>query len=149
MQQSTRFFKSSGSNLSLRSMTISTWFHSTTGRAGTVHSPRRSPTQGLVSPNCILDWSERTIGLRTISVHSVCDWFVQDHNCCLIVNHKAFLVPANAMLSVELTHLADILDSAKQAKNISQLARKYSFTIENAIWETTVRTSFCVTMTSC
>ncbi|KAI0829436.1 Six-hairpin glycosidase-like protein [Trametes gibbosa] len=50
----------------------------------------------------------------------------------------AFLVPANAMLSVELTHLADILDSAKQAKNISQLARKYSFTIENAIWETTI-----------
>lgn len=52
----------------------------------------------------------------------------------------AFLVPANAMLSVELTHLADVLDAAKQAKNISALARKYSSTITNAIWDTTVGT---------
>ncbi|KAI9001183.1 Six-hairpin glycosidase-like protein [Trametes punicea] len=50
----------------------------------------------------------------------------------------AFLVPANAMLSVELTHLAEILDATKQAKNVSQLARKYSSTITNAIWETTL-----------
>ncbi|KAH9894255.1 Six-hairpin glycosidase-like protein [Cubamyces lactineus] len=50
----------------------------------------------------------------------------------------AFLVPANAMLSVELTHLADVLDAAKQAKNISALARKYSSTITNAIWDTTL-----------
>lgn len=54
---------------------------------------------------------------------------------------KAFLVPANAMLSVELTNLAEILEATKQAKNISQLARNYSTTIKNAIWETTVRTS--------
>ncbi|CDO74062.1 Glycoside Hydrolase Family 125 protein [Trametes cinnabarina] len=50
----------------------------------------------------------------------------------------AFLVPANAMLSVELTNLANILDATKQAKNISQLARKYSSTITNAIWTTTI-----------
>ena len=45
------------------------------------------------------------------------------------------------MLSVELTHLADVLDAAKQAKNISTLARKYSSTITNAIWDTTVSIS--------
>ncbi|TFK93848.1 glycoside hydrolase family 125 protein [Polyporus arcularius HHB13444] len=50
----------------------------------------------------------------------------------------AFLTPANAMLSVELTHLADILDSAKQAHNVSKLARQYSSTINKAIWDTTV-----------
>ncbi|KAI9067554.1 glycoside hydrolase family 125 protein [Trametes sanguinea] len=50
----------------------------------------------------------------------------------------AFLVPANAMLSVELTNLANMLDATKQAKNISQLAKKYSSTITNAIWETTL-----------
>ncbi|KAI0650006.1 Six-hairpin glycosidase-like protein [Trametes meyenii] len=50
----------------------------------------------------------------------------------------AFLVPANAMLSVELSHLADVLDSAKQAQNISQQARKYSSTIKKAIWDTTL-----------
>jgi hypothetical protein len=50
----------------------------------------------------------------------------------------AFLTPANAMLSVELTHLADILDSAKQAQNVSSLARTWSARISNAIWNTTV-----------
>ncbi|KAI0092796.1 Six-hairpin glycosidase-like protein [Irpex rosettiformis] len=50
----------------------------------------------------------------------------------------AFLTPANAMLSVELGHLADILDSAKQGKNISTLARQWSSSIHNAIWNSTV-----------
>ncbi|KAI0786378.1 Six-hairpin glycosidase-like protein [Abortiporus biennis] len=50
----------------------------------------------------------------------------------------AFLTPANAMLSVELTNLADIFDSTKQAKNVSQLARQYSSRIHNAIWNSTV-----------
>ncbi|THG98569.1 hypothetical protein EW026_g3652 [Hermanssonia centrifuga] len=50
----------------------------------------------------------------------------------------AFLTPANAMLSVELTNLADILDSAKQARNVSVLAREYSARIENAIWNSTI-----------
>ncbi|OBZ76201.1 hypothetical protein A0H81_03588 [Grifola frondosa] len=50
----------------------------------------------------------------------------------------AFLTPANAMLSVELDNLADILDSAKQARNISQLARQYSSTIRNAVWNSTL-----------
>ena len=51
---------------------------------------------------------------------------------------SAFLTPANAMLSVELTHLADILDATKQAHNVSELARQYSSTIAKAIWDTTV-----------
>ncbi|KAI0346760.1 hypothetical protein BDW22DRAFT_1480505 [Trametopsis cervina] len=50
----------------------------------------------------------------------------------------AFLTPANAMLSVELGHLADILDSARQAKNISTLAKQWSSRIHDAIWNSTV-----------
>lgn len=42
------------------------------------------------------------------------------------------------MLSVELGHLADILDAAKQSKNVSSLARQWSSRIHNAIWNTTV-----------
>ncbi len=51
---------------------------------------------------------------------------------------EAFLTPANAMLSVELTHLADLLDTTHKAKNVSTLAKKYSATIKKAIWDTTV-----------
>ena len=51
----------------------------------------------------------------------------------------AFLTPANAMLSVELTHLADMLDSVNQFSNISTLARNISSRITAAIWNTTVR----------
>lgn len=50
----------------------------------------------------------------------------------------AFLTPANAMLSVELAHLADILDATEQSFNVSQLAREYSKRISDAIWNTTV-----------
>ena len=42
------------------------------------------------------------------------------------------------MLSVELTNLANMLDATKQAHNISQLAKQYSSTIKNAIWDTTI-----------
>lgn len=42
------------------------------------------------------------------------------------------------MLSVELAHLADLLDSAGQSKNVSDLARNYSSVIHDAIWNTTV-----------
>jgi hypothetical protein len=42
------------------------------------------------------------------------------------------------MLSVELKNLADILDAAGQAKNISTMARTWSKTIRDAIWKTTV-----------
>ncbi|TFY78639.1 hypothetical protein EWM64_g5373 [Hericium alpestre] len=55
-----------------------------------------------------------------------------------LIYHPAYLTPANAMLSVELTHLADMLDKIGQLRNVSQLARKYSSTIQNAIWQTTV-----------
>jgi len=50
----------------------------------------------------------------------------------------AFLTSANAMLSVELTYLADILDATHQAKNISQSARTWSKRISDAIWNTTL-----------
>ncbi|KAL5530604.1 hypothetical protein ACEPAF_6862 [Sanghuangporus sanghuang] len=50
----------------------------------------------------------------------------------------AFLTPANAMLSVELTHLADMLESIDQFANISTLARNVSTRITAAIWNTTV-----------
>lgn len=48
------------------------------------------------------------------------------------------MTPANAMLSVELSNLADILDSAHQARNVSTLARSYSARIKNAIWNSTI-----------
>ncbi|PFH52869.1 glycoside hydrolase family 125 protein [Amanita thiersii Skay4041] len=50
----------------------------------------------------------------------------------------AFLTPANAMLSVELNHLADILDDTKQLRNVSEQAREWSVRIHDAIWKTTV-----------
>jgi meiotically up-regulated gene 157 (Mug157) protein len=50
----------------------------------------------------------------------------------------AFLIPVNAMLSVELGHLADMLDAAKLHKDISKQARKWSRRIEKAIWDTAV-----------
>ena len=51
---------------------------------------------------------------------------------------SAFLTPANAMLAVELTHLADVLDATHQAKNVSKLARQYTSTITKAIWDHTL-----------
>ncbi|KAG8701788.1 hypothetical protein FRC09_005132 [Ceratobasidium sp. 395] len=50
----------------------------------------------------------------------------------------AYLTPANAMLSVELVHLADILDSMGRSKEVSKNARKWSSQIKNAIWNYTV-----------
>ncbi|KAF8351307.1 Six-hairpin glycosidase-like protein [Amanita rubescens] len=50
----------------------------------------------------------------------------------------AYLTPANAMLNVELDHLADMLDDTKQLYNASQQARQWSKRIHDAIWETTV-----------
>ena len=50
----------------------------------------------------------------------------------------AFLTPANAMLSVELGSLADVLDSVGQLGDVRMNARKWSETIKGAIWKTTV-----------
>ncbi|KAJ7767047.1 Six-hairpin glycosidase-like protein [Mycena maculata] len=55
----------------------------------------------------------------------------------------AFLTPANAMLSVELTHLADILAASGQAKtgqgnNISEQATAWSKRVSDAVWEETL-----------
>jgi len=56
-----------------------------------------------------------------------------------LIQFAAYLTPANAMLSVELNHLADMLNDTKQLYNVSQQARQWSKRIHDAIWETTVR----------
>lgn len=43
------------------------------------------------------------------------------------------------MLSVELTNLANMLDSVGQLKNVSQQARTWSSRISEAVYATTVR----------
>ena len=43
------------------------------------------------------------------------------------------------MLSVELTHLADMLDQTRQLPNVSRQAKEWSSRIQKAIWNTTVR----------
>lgn len=52
----------------------------------------------------------------------------------------AFLTPANAMLAVELTNVADMLDDAKsfKNKNIPDMARSVSKRVTDAIWNSTV-----------
>lgn len=50
----------------------------------------------------------------------------------------AFLTPANAMLSVELTNLANILSDAKMLPQVRSQAKNYSSRITKAIWDTTV-----------
>ncbi|KAI9574953.1 Six-hairpin glycosidase-like protein [Boletus coccyginus] len=50
----------------------------------------------------------------------------------------AFLTPANAMLSVELTNLAAILDDAEIAPNVSAQAKEWSQSIKKAIHEHTI-----------
>jgi uncharacterized protein len=57
---------------------------------------------------------------------------------CILIILKAFLTPANAMLSVELKYLADILDSVGVLRNVSQQAKGWSTRIHDAIWKTTV-----------
>ena len=43
------------------------------------------------------------------------------------------------MLSVELGHLAEILDATGKAQNVSDLAKEWSARIHDAIWNGTVR----------
>ncbi|KAL1680677.1 Six-hairpin glycosidase-like protein [Schizophyllum commune] len=50
----------------------------------------------------------------------------------------SFLTPANAMLSVELVHLADLLDDAGQLANVSESALKWSSQIYDAIYNYTI-----------
>ena len=52
---------------------------------------------------------------------------------------KAFLTPANAMIVVELTKLAGVLEGVGLFSNISTLARNVSERVTNAIWKSTVR----------
>lgn len=42
------------------------------------------------------------------------------------------------MLSVELEHLSDVLDSVGVLKNVSSQAKEWSSRIRKAIWDTTV-----------
>ncbi|KZV69245.1 glycoside hydrolase family 125 protein [Peniophora sp. CONT] len=50
----------------------------------------------------------------------------------------AFLTPANAMLSAELSRIADVLDDASMFPNVSSSAREWSSQIKAAIWNSTV-----------
>lgn len=50
----------------------------------------------------------------------------------------AFLTPANAMLSVELIHMADMLEDAGVLSNVSDAARQWSSQVHDAIWNYTV-----------
>jgi len=50
----------------------------------------------------------------------------------------AFLTPANAMLVVELTNLATILDDAGQGADISQSAKGWSTKINESVWANTL-----------
>ncbi|KAF5393651.1 hypothetical protein D9757_000199 [Collybiopsis confluens] len=50
----------------------------------------------------------------------------------------AFLTPANAMLTVELTNLAHMLDSAGKGANISESAKEWSSRINESIWTNTL-----------
>lgn len=59
--------------------------------------------------------------------------------CIPLMGLLAFLTPANAMLSVELKHLADVLDATGQLRNVSSQAKEWSTRISKAIWDTTVR----------
>jgi meiotically up-regulated gene 157 (Mug157) protein len=63
-------------------------------------------------------------------------WFIRS----VPISHSdpAFLVPANAMLSVELNEIASVLDSAKQARNVSAMAKEWSKRIKKAIYDTAV-----------
>ncbi|TFK76098.1 hypothetical protein BDN72DRAFT_756746 [Pluteus cervinus] len=54
------------------------------------------------------------------------------------LSHFPFLVPANAMLSVELGHLADMLQASGKLSNITQQSRQLSNRIRDAIWKTTI-----------
>ncbi|KAI0036072.1 Six-hairpin glycosidase-like protein [Vararia minispora EC-137] len=58
--------------------------------------------------------------------------------CSAFDDCTAFLTPANAMLSVELGHLADIVDDVGLFPNVSSFAREWSERIKAAIWNTTV-----------
>ncbi|EIW82211.1 hypothetical protein CONPUDRAFT_54071 [Coniophora puteana RWD-64-598 SS2] len=49
-----------------------------------------------------------------------------------------FITSDNAMMSVELTNLANVLDDAQIMPNISAMAKNYSQTIHDAIWNHTV-----------
>jgi hypothetical protein len=136
----TKFSASSTSNLRLHSTMNSTSSRSITGQEETVLSHLKSRTTETVNPRHTLASWVPTIGLRTISALSVgLPYFDQVFiQYAVLKQLLAFLTPANAMLSVELSNLADILDAAGQASNISEQAREWSSRIHDAIWNTTV-----------
>jgi meiotically up-regulated gene 157 (Mug157) protein len=48
------------------------------------------------------------------------------------------LTPANAMLAVELDHIAEMLEELNVHQNISSKSRDYSKTIRQAVWDHTI-----------
>lgn len=57
---------------------------------------------------------------------------------CTHTDEPDFITPVNAMISVELGHLADTLDSINTLGNVSSLARQYSNSISSAIYAHTL-----------
>ncbi|KAK8109603.1 hypothetical protein PG999_007740 [Apiospora kogelbergensis] len=49
----------------------------------------------------------------------------------------SFITSDNAMMSVELDHIADMLDATSQSRDLSKQARGYAATIRDAVWNTT------------
>lgn len=69
-------------------------------------------------------------------------WFGVQH-------FQAFLTPANAMLSVELEFLAEIMDAAGHgSSDITSSARTWSKRIKDAVWDTTVWVLFQIYVVS-
>ncbi|KAG6837931.1 hypothetical protein H0H93_008325 [Arthromyces matolae] len=50
----------------------------------------------------------------------------------------AFLTPANAMLSVELAHLSDVLDATGEMPEVSKEAKTWSSRVHDAVWSHTL-----------
>lgn len=121
--------------------------HTTIGQGVAAHCLRKSIILETASRRLILGWWEPTTDLQTILVllasSSIFTCTVRGENSNVLIDALliAFLTPANAMLSVELTHLADLLESVGQGRNISRQAREWSSRIHDAIWDTTVSTS--------
>jgi len=54
---------------------------------------------------------------------------------------KDYITPDNAMMSVELAHIADMLDELNIHSNISSISRQYASTIRKAIFDHTITSS--------
>jgi meiotically up-regulated gene 157 (Mug157) protein len=82
-----------------------------------------------------MGWLLRATGLRTISAYSVSSSVVK-YVCDSIVAKLDidFITSDNAMMSVELSNIADMLSTIGTQKSLVNQLRQYSNTIKQAIW---------------